>query len=136
MPADSHRSGPRLDVLVDAENVRRSRWPNVRRDRLVELVSRWAGERGHRAVIVFDGQAPGGLVGERALEDGTQLVGTGRGSADDWLAGAAESRRASARPYILVTSDRNLRERAASGAEDVIGGGAFLRELDPEATAQ
>jgi rRNA-processing protein FCF1 len=32
-------------------------------------------------------------------------------------------------PYWLVTSDRELRERAGGKAERVIGGGSFAREL-------
>jgi rRNA-processing protein FCF1 len=32
-------------------------------------------------------------------------------------------------PYWLVTSDRELRERAGGRAERVIGGGGFLKEL-------
>jgi rRNA-processing protein FCF1 len=32
-------------------------------------------------------------------------------------------------PYWLVTSDRELRERAGAKAERVIGGGSFAREL-------
>jgi rRNA-processing protein FCF1 len=32
-------------------------------------------------------------------------------------------------PYWLVTSDRELRERAGRRAERVLGGGSFAREL-------
>jgi len=70
-------------VLVDAENVRRSQWPNISEEELVELVREWA---------------------KRAAElDG----------------------------YWLVTSDRELRERAGGRAERVIGGGSFANELRP-----
>ena len=65
-------------------------------------------------MLVFDGQAPSG---------GT---GTGAESADDWLI-----REAPGYPSAwLVTSDRALREAAGAGAERLIGGGAFLRELN------
>src|SRR5204863_483756 len=47
-----------VTVLVDAENVRRSRWPNLSRGELVEAVRDWAGETGHPVLIVFDGAAP------------------------------------------------------------------------------
>jgi hypothetical protein len=105
-------------VLVDARNVARSRWPNLSDDQLVAAVRRWAERKGVRPVIVFDGQAP-----ERADD----VVGTGgAGSADDWIAAAAERLRAEAAPFWLVTSDRGLRARAGPGAERVIGGGAFL----------
>jgi hypothetical protein len=96
-----------VTVLVDAENVRRSRWPNLSR---LELVA-----RGHRAVVVFDGAAP---------ELADDVVGAGA-SADEWLAAHAGE----FAPYWLVTSDRELRSRAGGGAERVIGGGSFLAAL-------
>jgi predicted RNA-binding protein with PIN domain len=104
-------------VLVDAENVRRSLWPNIGREQLVELVHAWTADNGHEAVVVFDGDAPEGAVG------------SGAESADDWIARRAAELRAAGRPYWLVTSDRGLRARAGGGAERVIGGGGFLREL-------
>jgi hypothetical protein len=90
-------------VFVDAENVRRSAWPNVSRDELVRLVGDWAAREGVDARVVFESAE----------------------TADDTIAREA----ASAERYWLVTSDRGLRERAAEGAEHVIGGGSFLRRL-------
>jgi predicted RNA-binding protein with PIN domain len=106
-------------VLVDAPNVRRSLWPNLSPERLVELLARWATEQGADAIAVFDGPAP-------EAPAGLEVVGTGEESADDWIARRAAELR---EPYLLVTSDRELRERAGGGAERVIGGGAFAREL-------
>lgn len=101
-------------VLVDAENVRRSLWPNIARDELVTLVTAWAEREPVEPLIVFDGAAPEGAVG------------TGAESADDWIARfAAETERT----YWLVTSDRELRRRAGGGAARAIGGGAFARML-------
>jgi hypothetical protein len=91
-------------VIVDAENVRRSRWPNVSRDELEEWAREWATRNGYEIVLVW----------ERRGE-----------SADDWIARHARDHR----PYWLVTSDRELRARAGADAERVIGGGSFLREL-------
>jgi predicted RNA-binding protein with PIN domain len=102
-------------VLVDARNVLRSRWPNVPEAELVERVREWAEQKGVRALIVFDGRAPDGGIG------------TAGESADDWIARAAIELE---EPFWLVTSDRDLRARAGQGAERVLGGGAFLRELD------
>jgi hypothetical protein len=99
-------------VLVDAENVRRSRWPNLSREDLVTRARDWARANGKELVVVFDGRPP-----ERAPD----LV-AGEPSADDWLADHA----ADYTPYWLVTSDRELRARAGGAAERVIGGGAFL----------
>ena len=93
-----------VTVLVDAENVRRSLWPNIGRDELVRLVEAWAEREGHRPLIFFEGAE----------------------SADDRIARWAADPEG---PFWLVTSDRELRERAAPGAERVIGGGAFARML-------
>jgi hypothetical protein len=90
-------------VFVDAENVRRSAWPNVSREELVRLVEKWADREGVEPRVVFEGAE----------------------TADDRIAReAGEQDR-----YWLVTSDRGLRARAARRAERVIGGGSFLREL-------
>ena len=91
-------------MIVDAENVRRSVWPNVSRERLVELVRRWAEERGYDPLVVFEGENE---------------------SADDRIVRAAGR----LDRYWLVTSDRELRRRAGDAAERVIGGGSFVREL-------
>ena len=106
-------------MLVDAPNVRRSVWPNLSPERLVELLARWAEAEGVGAIAVFDGPAPEAVAG-------VEVVGTAAESADDWI-----TRRAAelSEPYVLVTSDRELRERAGGRAEQVIGGGAFAREL-------
>jgi len=106
-------------VLVDAPNVRRSLWPNLSPERLVELLARWAESEGAEAIAVFDGPAPEPVAG-------VEVIGTGSESADDWI-----SRKAAelTEPYVLVTSDRELRERAGENAERIVGGGAFAREL-------
>jgi hypothetical protein len=101
-------------VLVDGRNVMRSRWPNVPEAELVECVQRWAEDEGVEAVIVFDGNAPEGAIGTKGE------------SADDWIAREARGLEGT---YWLVTSDRELRERAGGRAERILGGGAFLREL-------
>jgi hypothetical protein len=109
------RDATRVTVLVDAENVRRSRWPNLSKQELVDRVRSWATERGVDHLIVFDGPPP---------VDDPDLV-AGRPTADDWLAEHARE----FVPYWLVTSDRELRKRAGSEAEKIIGGGRFLEEL-------
>jgi uncharacterized protein YaiI (UPF0178 family) len=82
-------------------------------------VRAWAEQEGVDAVIVFDGRTPG-----EEEQDGVLLVTTGDESADDWI--VREAGRFA--PYWLVTSDRELRDRA-DGAERTIGGGRFAREL-------
>jgi hypothetical protein len=109
-----------VTVLVDGENVRRSRWPNLSPDELVERCSAWAEANRVRVVVVFDGRAPPWDETPTCV-----VVGTGSESADDWLAREAPGYK----PYWLVTSDRELRERAGTAADDVIGGGRFARIL-------
>ena len=109
-------------VLVDSPNVRRSLWPNLSPERLIELLSGWAEREGVEAVAVFDGPAP-------APAGSVTVVGTDRESADDWIARRAGELARAGAPYVLVTSDRELRQRAGGAAERVVGGGSFAREL-------
>lgn len=107
-------------VLVDGENVRRSAWPNVSRERLVELAREWAAGNGQDVLVVFDGRAPA---------EADDIVGSGAETADEWLTRETARLREAGEPFWLVTSDRGLRAAASGGAERTIGGGAFLREL-------
>jgi hypothetical protein len=115
-----------VTVLIDAENVRRSEWPNVPADELVERCSAWAEENGVRVVVVFDGRAPAWDETPSCV-----VVGTRRESADDRLASEAAELERAGDPYWLVTSDRGLRARAEAGADRAIGGGSFVRMLSP-----
>ena len=101
-------------VVVDAENVRRSTWPNLSKEELVPRARAWAKREDADLLVVFDGDPP---------EVAPDLLGSGRSSADDVIASLEG-------PFTLVTSDRGLRERAADKAERIIGGGSFLRELE------
>jgi predicted RNA-binding protein with PIN domain len=116
-------------VLVDARNVLRSQWPNLPEQELVDRCREWAGRERVRAVIAFDGRAPGGLVGEREEDDLITLVGTGSETADDWIARRASELDEASTEHWLVTSDRELRDRAGKCAARVIGGGSFLSEI-------
>jgi hypothetical protein len=80
---------PDVRVYVDAENVRRSLWPNLGRDELVALVEAWGRREGVRPVVVFEG----------------------RETADDEIARQAAAHDG---PYRLVTSDRGLRSAPAA----------------------
>ncbi len=102
-------------VVVDAENVRRSTWPNLSREELVERARAWAAREGHELVIVFDGPPP---------EDAPDL--TGAPHADDLIAELA--RDAPPGPLWVVTSDRGLRGRVER-ADRLVGGGSFVRAI-------
>ena len=115
---------------MDARNVLRSRWPNIPGERLLEACCRWAEETGVLALVVFDGRAPGRLVGERDESSHCRLVGTGDETADDWIARAATDLTARGEAYWLVTSDRALRDAAGRHARRTIGGGSFARTLE------
>jgi len=102
-------------VVVDAENVRRSLWPNLGRDELVRRARAWAVEERHELLVVFDGTAP---------EAASDLVGAP--VADDAI---VELARGLEGPWWLVSSDRGLRERVGDAPERVIGGGTFVRTI-------
>ena len=91
-------------VLIDAENVRRSLWPNMPGDELVERSKAWGQQEGHEVQVVWEGSESG----------------------DDQVARLA---RELDPPVWVVTSDRELRERVQDHAERIIGGGSFAREL-------
>ncbi len=97
-------------VLVDAENVRRSVWPNLSREELVERVERWAEREGVRAEVVFEGR------GE---------------TADDRIVAEAAKLREQGEEVWVATSDRELRERLKPYAARIIGGGTMARALKP-----
>jgi hypothetical protein len=102
-------------VVVDAENVRRSLWPNLSREQFVERARNWADREGHELVIVFDGAPP---------EEASDLVGSG--NADDAIVDLAV---ALDRPWWLVSSDRGLRVRVGDRPERIVGGGSFVRTI-------
>ncbi len=91
-------------VLVDAENVRRSLWPNISERDLEPLCNEWAERNGHDARVIWE-------AGE---------------TADDRI---AREVRQLPPPVWVVTSDRELRDRVGDRAERIVGGGAFAREL-------
>ncbi len=103
-------------IVVDAENVRRSAWPNLSKQELVERARTWADRAGADLLVVFDGEPP---------EEAPDLIGSGGRSADDVIAELEG-------PFWLATSDRALRERVGAKAEKLVGGGSFLRELEAE----
>ncbi len=103
----------RRRIVVDAENVRRSAWPNLSKEQLVERSRAWAEGQDLDLLVVFDGPPPG---------DASDLIGSGSRSADDVIAELPGQ-------FWLVTSDRALRERVGDRAERVLGGGSFLLEI-------
>jgi predicted RNA-binding protein with PIN domain len=117
-------------VLVDARNAMRSRWPNLLEDRFLALTREWAALEGARLVVVFDGRAPGGRLGVHKHDDRVTVVGTGGEIADDWIAEHVREPAQDGARLWLVTSDRELRRRVGDRAERVIGGGAFVTELE------
>ncbi len=91
-------------VLVDAENVRRSVWPNIARAELGELAAVWAKQHRHDVVVVWETDE---TADDRIARDVRDLAG------ETWV----------------VTSDRGLRTRIEPHVERILGGGAFAREL-------
>src|SRR5262249_40373577 len=101
--------------VVDAENVRRSIWPNVSPEELVPRVREGGAAEGHRPLVVFDGEQP---------DDAPDLIGSS--NADDRIVELAQEL---VGPWWLVTSDRLLRERVGDAPERIIGGGTFIRTI-------
>jgi predicted RNA-binding protein with PIN domain len=91
-------------VLVDAENVRRSVWPNIAPAELERLSTVWARARGHDVRVVWEGDES---ADDRIARTAGELDG------DVWV----------------ITSDRELRGRVKDATERIVGGGAFAREL-------
>jgi hypothetical protein len=102
-------------VVVDAENVRRSIWPNLSAAELVARARAWAESEGHALLVVFDGETP---------EEAPDLVGSRY--ADDAIAAAIEGAEG---PVWVVTSDRELRQRVEDRADQILGGGTFVRSI-------
>ena len=102
-------------VVVDAENTRRSQWPNLSREELVRRARVWAEREGHELLVVFDGSPP---------EQARDVIGSR--NADDAIVELAPQLAA---PWWLVTSDRGLRGRVGDRPERVIGGGSFVRTI-------
>ena len=102
--------------MVDAENVRRSLWPNLSPNDLVAKTRAWADREGHELVLVFDGAPP---------EEAPDLVGSPH--ADDRIVELFASTDRS--DLWLVTSDRALRARVGDRAERFVGGGSFARAI-------
>src|SRR3989440_2592775 len=94
------RLQPMPTVLVDAENVRRSLWPNIPRAELEQRCREWGRVHGHDVIVVWEGAE----------------------TADDRI--AFDARRLPP-PVWVVTSDRELRARVAASAEHIVGGGSF-----------
>jgi hypothetical protein len=105
----------RAVVIVDAENVRRSLWPNLTREELVERARALTAREGHDLRIVFDSAPP---------EEAPDLIGSSY--ADDEIVRLVDELQG---PVWVVTSDRGLRERLAGRVDRVIGGGRFARSL-------
>jgi hypothetical protein len=102
-------------VVVDAENVRRSIWPNLSREELVARARGWAAREGHELLVVFDGDPP---------EDAPDLAGSAY--ADDEVVARVESALGA---VWVVSSDRELRGRVQGRAEQILGGGSFVRAI-------
>jgi hypothetical protein len=102
-------------VVVDAENARRSRWPNLSKDELLERARKWAKREGVDLLVVFDGRAP---------EDGADVAFAPH--ADDAIVQIVHDHNG---PVWLVTSDRELRRRAGEHAVRTLGGGGFVGQI-------
>jgi hypothetical protein len=102
-------------VVVDAENARRSRWPNLSKHDLLERARKWAKREGVDLIVVFDGHAP---------DDAPDVASAPH--ADDAIVHIVSDHNG---PVWLVTSDRELRRRTGDGAARTFGGGGFVGQI-------
>jgi hypothetical protein len=120
-------------LLVDAANVIGSRPDGWWRDRpgaAREFVGRVrtavaAGSLTGPVVVVLEGQAKRGV--EAGSADGVEVVHAS-GLGDDALVAIVAG---SADPIVLVSADRNLRDRARRRGADVVGPSWLLDRLAP-----
>ena len=118
---------------MDGNNVMGSRpdgWWRDRRGaqrRLVERLETFAQARDEPVTVVFDGRAHDAGGGSRVAV--TFARRSGRDAADDDVA-AAVARHPDPASLTVVTSDGALAERVRAAGGEVVGAGAFLRELD------
>jgi hypothetical protein len=102
-------------VVVDAENARRSQWPNLSKHDLLERARQWAKREGVDLMVVFDGDAP---------DDGPDVASAPH--ADDEIVRIVRDHDG---PVWLVTSDRELRRRVGESAVKTLGGGRFVGQI-------
>jgi predicted RNA-binding protein with PIN domain len=122
--------------IVDAMNVIGARPTGWWRDRdgavrrLVDAIGRFVAATGDRVTLVVDGR-PGPELPE-GEHQGVRVVYAlrcGANAADDRIVDLVASAEAPGVIYV-VTSDRELRERARKLGAQVRGAGAWLRELE------
>jgi len=119
--------------IVDGNNVMGSRpdgWWRDRRGaqrRLVERLERFAAARDEPVTVIFDGRAHDAGGGSRVAVRFARRAG--RDAADDDVA-AVVARHPEPASLTVVTSDGALADRVRAAGGEIVGAGAFLRELD------
>ena len=119
--------------IVDGNNVMGSRpdgWWRDRRGaqrRLVERLETFADARDEPVTVIFDGRPHDAGGGVRVAV--TFARRSGRDGADDDIA-ALVARHPEPASLTVATSDAALAERVRAAGGEVVGAGAFLRELD------
>jgi pseudouridylate synthase len=103
-------------VIVDAENVRRSVWPNLSPEELVARARAWAAREGHDLLIVFDGPAP-----DEPLDDVEPLIVDAlRAARADDVSGQAVT------PFVLSYLHHESGGRTLQANKDLIAQNARL----------
>lgn len=121
--------GPGRLVLVDGYNLTLSRGDQLsleeQREWLIRLLAGLASRRRVRPRVVFDGRGGGGGGRPGDAARGVTVVFTPSGvTADDEIALAVE---ATDEPVVVVTDDRELRDRVRPHGADLLRSEQFLR---------
>lgn len=121
------------EVLVDGYNVTRTHRADLdlegQRRWLVNLLAGAVATRGIVPTVVFDGQGAGGGGGSGRRERGVWIRFTAAGiSADDDLVFQVEATDPGT-PLVVVTDDRELRDRLAPARVDLVATGALVGAL-------
>ena len=136
-PSDEDASEPAREPrvwLVDGFNVlhagvlvgrdRASWWNEARRESLLAIAERFVAEREDAEIwVVFDGPS----AAEHAAQDGRRVHVAFARSADEWL---VKRVRAASEPVCVVTSDRQLADRARRRGAEVVSPRRFLARCE------
>ena len=123
---------PGATVLVDGYNVSMAAWPGMalasQRERLVDALDGLHARYGADIIVVFDGET-GGRRPSTASGRSIKALFTNEGETADDRIVAMVSAVPGVAPVVVVTSDRELRNRVRAAGGNVVAAPPFLAVL-------